>query len=128
MNRHRVYISILLAAISLALLVGASARENTTLVGPKPADVKIDKDNQNRTIDCAGGSVTVDGNGNVLVLKGDCTTLRVNGNDNTVTAEVVAEIATWGNRNKVTWAKGAGGKPPKISNPGTGNTIKKAGK
>ena len=128
MNRHRVHISILLVAISFALLVLASARENTTLVSPKPADVKIDKDNQNRTIDCAGGSVTVDGNGNVLVLKGDCTTLRVNGNDNTVTAEVVAEIATWGNKNKVTWTKGAGGKPPKISNPGTGNTIKKAGK
>ena len=128
MSRHRLYTSILLVAISFALVIGASADAKTILVRISPADVTIDKDNQKRTIDCAGGSVTIDGNGNALVLKGDCATLKINGNDNTVTVEVVAEIATMGNKNKVTWSKGAGGRPPKISNPGTRNTIKKAEK
>ena len=128
MNRHRLYVCALLVAISVAPLANVSGGTRTSAARFNPADVTIDKNNLNRTIDCAGGSVTVDGNGNVLVLKGDCSALKVNGNDNTVTAEGVAEISTMGNRNKVTWRRGAGGRPPRISNPGTGNTIKHAEK
>ena len=70
--------------------------------------------------------MTVDGDHNTLTLTGQCGTQRVNGNNNVVTVEAVAQIATWGNRNGVVWTQGVGGKPPKISNPGTGNKIKKA--
>lgn len=128
MNRQRLYISTLLVALSFAPLASANGGAKKTSARTDTADVTIDKNNQKRTLDCAGGSVTVDGNGNVLILKGDCSTLKINGNDNTVTAEAVAEIETWGNRNKVTWARGAGGRPPKVSNPGTGNTIRRAEK
>ena len=115
-----------LVVLSFVPLAGAS--RGPTAASTNTADVTIDKNNQKRTIDCAGGSVTVSGNENTLVLNGDCSSLKISGNDNTVTAEGVAEIATWGNRNKVTWTRGAGGHPPKISNPGTGNTIKRAPK
>ena len=124
MSRHCLCISVVLVVLSLVPLASASHGARTTAVIPNRADVTVDKNDQKRTIDCAGGSVTVAGNDNVLVLNGDCTTLKISGNDNTVTAEGVAEIATWGNRNKVTWTRGAGGHPPKISNPGTGNSIK----
>jgi hypothetical protein len=93
-----------------------------------PADVTINKNEQKRTIDCNGGAVSINGDRNTLTLTGECSTLRVDGNDNIVTVEAVAEISTWGNRNKVTWTRGVGGKPPTISNPGTSNTIKKAEK
>jgi hypothetical protein len=118
----------LLVTISFATVASASGGAKRSVVRTITADVTIDKNDVKRTIDCAGGSVTVEGNGCVLVLKGDCSTLKVNGNNNTVTVEAVAEISTQGNRNKVTWTRGAGGRPPKISNPGTGNTIKRAEK
>jgi hypothetical protein len=92
----------------------------------KPADVTIDENQIKRAIDCKGGGVTINGDKNQLTLTGQCSTLKVNGNENIVSVEAVAEISTWGNRNNVTWRRGAGGKPPKISNPGTANNIKKA--
>src|SRR6185295_14292602 len=102
MNRQRLYVSALLVALSFAQVVDASVGKKTTSARTNATDFIIDKNNQKRTLDCAGGSVTVDGNGNALILKGDCRALRINGNDNTVTAEAVAEIETRGNRNKVT--------------------------
>ena|SRR5215471_13662087 len=112
-----------MAAKAVARPGGVRSRAAAT--NTKAADVTIDESLIKRTIDCKGGGVTINGDKNQVTLTGQCSTLRVNGNENIAKVEAVAEITTWGNRNKVTWTRGAGGKPPKISNPGTANIIKK---
>lgn len=69
-------------------------------------------------------TVTVDGNQNKLVLVGT-KTLSVRGNRNHVNAGVVKSISTMGNRNTVVYKVGRNKKKPKISNLGTGNTIRR---
>ena len=54
MSKHRVCISAVLVVLSLVPLAGASHGAKTTVVIPNRADVTIDKNNQKRTIDCAG--------------------------------------------------------------------------
>ncbi len=129
MSRHRLPGSVFLVSFSVLSLAGATGCTRgavTRHAAPfNPADLTIKESSQERTIDCKGGSVTIDGNENQLILIGRCSTLRVNGNDNMVAVEDVARISTWGNRNKVLWLwEGDGGKPPKISTSGTGNSIK----
>lgn len=76
-----------------------------------------------RTVDCAGGSVTVDGNGNTLSLNGECPSVEVNGNGNVLRVEAAGSISVMGNRNTVTWSRGIGGSSPQVSNLGTGNSV-----
>jgi len=89
-------------------------------------DIEIDEGDLERTIDCRGRNVIVNGGHNKLTLRGECNTLTVEGEGNKITVEAVGTIKTEGNNNEVTWTKGLGGKNPKISNPGKGNVIRQA--
>ena len=89
-------------------------------------DIEIDEGGLVRTIDCRGRNVIVNSGDNKLTLRGECNTLTVSGADNKITVEAVGTIKTEGNNNEITWTKGLGGKNPKISNPGKGNTIRQA--
>ena len=89
-------------------------------------DIEIGDGNLERTIDCRGRNVIVDGGHNKLTLRGECNTLTVNGEGNKITVEAVGTIKAEGNNNEVTWTKGLGGKNPRISNPGKGNVIRQA--
>jgi hypothetical protein len=70
-----------------------------------------------------GASVSLAGNGNKVTLRGDCGGVNVAGNDNTLTIEGVRTISVAGNRNTVTWQRGAGRDPPRVDNTGNGNRI-----
>ena len=132
MGRHHLSMTVVACFLLFVALAGKAVTRprrvasRTAATITKPADVTIDESLIKRTIDCKGGGVTINGDKNQVTLTGQCSTLKVNGNENIVNVEAVAEISTWGNRNNVTWRRGAGGKPPKISNPGTANNIKKA--
>lgn len=90
-------------------------------------EIVIDSNKGQRTITCRGDEIVVNGNRNTLTLRGECRSVNVNGNENTIVADAVAEIVTSGNDNKVRWARGADGKQPAISNPGSRNTISQSG-
>jgi hypothetical protein len=130
MSEYRFCIAFVVA-LALGLFVRTSAlassrvAERSATTSASAEDVTITQNDLKRTIDCKG-AVRISGNRNTLTLTGECSSLLVDGNDNVVTVEAVAEIATWGNRNTVTWTRGVGGKPPKISDPGTKNSIKKS--
>jgi hypothetical protein len=68
-------------------------------------------------------TVKVMGNANMLTLQG-AQTVEVMGNKNMVKAGLVKVIKAVGNKNTVTYKLGPKKKKPKISNPGTKNTIR----
>ena len=112
--------SILLIAV-VAVTVGPAA------AGDAPVRV-INDSELKKTIACdAKDDIVVNGGGNRLTLTGECGKIVVNGGENTVTIEAAAELEVTGADNKVTYKRGAGGKPtPKTTNSGKGNTIAKA--
>lgn len=78
---------------------------------------------QNRSIDCHGGRLTVNGNRNRLTVA-NCTAVTIAGNGNTVAARFAApgSISIPGNRNQVTWQARAGIRVG-VSAMGTANAI-----
>jgi len=88
-------------------------------------EITINDNMHNRTFDCRGRSVSVAGNYNNVILRGECSRLTVDGTGNNVTLESVGAITTMGNNNNVTWARGLRGQNPRISNPGNNNKIRK---
>jgi hypothetical protein len=101
------------AAVGRSKASGSGRRES----------IVISDNGRTETIDCDGGSVSVDGNFNKLSLTGECQSVEVNGNSNVLRVQAAAAISTAGNFNTVTWSRGVGGRDPKLSNLGTGNKI-----
>lgn len=111
----RIRLQAALVAAAAACLTGGSS------VQLAASDVVV-RSNENRTYDCRGGSVTVDGGFNVLTLR-NCATVIVNGGDNTIDAGVVDVIQVTGADNKITWTESADGRRPRITNEGEDNVI-----
>ncbi len=65
-------------------------------------------------------------NNDTVTATGDCATVRVSGNQNTVQVDLVGAIEALGNSNTITWKRGPGGHDPSVSNPGNGNAVRKA--
>jgi Protein of unknown function (DUF3060) len=74
-------------------------------------------------LDCAGGkSLTIGGANNTLTVNGTCATVNIGGTDNKVAlGKVITELDVVGMNATVTYKDGA----PKVSNTGSGNTIRK---
>ncbi len=113
-------------------VASAGAGQPTTRQAPdRPAASRLAGDSaiaildngRTETIACRGKDVTVDGNDNDLTLTGECGRVEVSGDANVVRVEVAAAIFALGDRNKVTWARGIGGKAPKVTSLGSGNDI-----
>ncbi len=132
------------AVVTLSALAIASALSQPMFTPAQQSDVSVNGDDENRMIECKGNAVNVNGDDNNLRLQGDCSRLSVFGDDNTINADTVTEISilgddnniavgtvarisTIGEYNKVTWEKGAGGKPPEVSNTGEENVTRQAG-
>jgi DUF3060 family protein len=96
---------------------------------------------QTVTHDCAKDpDATVFGNSNTFAFTGNCTSIRVTGNGNTVAIASVrmldvsggdnkiavntsADIYVSGNHNHITYRKGISSPAPNVSNTGNGNKI-----
>ena len=74
---------------------------------------------QNRSVRCAGGAVSVSGMGNTVQISGDCAVVTVSGFENVVTVESAQSITASGFDNRVTYSTGA----PQIANSGRGNVV-----
>jgi len=103
----------LLAAVSLCLAPTAFA-SGAIIVG---------ENNGRRVIRCNGQDVEVDGNQNTITLSGNCAVILVKGNHNRVAVESVAWLRLIGSDNQVSWARGAGGRPPSVVDVGSRNSV-----
>jgi hypothetical protein len=80
---------------------------------------------EEKTVACDGHAVEVLGNRNVLTITGTCASVRITGNHNEVTVDRVRWIATPGNENTVLYRDLADEEPPRISNTGRDNRIRR---
>ena len=112
--------AVLIVAAAASLTAGAAL----SLAAP---DIVV-RSNENKTYDCRGGSLTVEGGFNILTLR-NCSELIVNGGENTIDAGVLDAIEVAGADNKITWTESPDGRRPRITNEGEGNVIasKRAG-
>lgn len=121
----------LITAATLSLAAAAAAAH---------ADVDLVDNNQKVTVDCAKDkSVNIAGNkatvtltgtcdevnisGNKATVKGSALTVNVSGNDNTLTLDATDHIMVSGNKNAITYKKGATSKKPSVMSVGTDNKI-----
>lgn len=86
-------------------------------------DLVVAEDEQTDTLDCGGGSITLQSNHNRLVLH-HCARVVVNGNFNTVEAEAPERVEVLGNDNQVTWTTTDPAVVPSVSNLGNRNRVK----
>ncbi|MBI3184071.1 MAG: DUF3060 domain-containing protein [Myxococcales bacterium] len=95
------------------------------LASPAFADGKLVINDNGARLDedCAGREVVVNGNSASLALRGECKSVKVHGNLNTVQVEAAAKLQVLGNDNRVLWERGAAGKQPAIANLGNRNTV-----
>jgi hypothetical protein len=107
---------------SVVLIVAAAASLTAGAAVAWAAPDIVVRSNENKTYDCRGGSLTVEGGFNVLTLR-NCSELIVNGGENTIDAGVLDAIEVAGADNKITWTESPDGRRPRITNEGEGNVI-----
>lgn len=83
--------------------------------GEKKGDLNCSKFNR----------VMVNSNGNALTIKGACSQIMVNGNDNDIKAKAVTEIIFNGGGNKLGYSSYANGKRPTVVDNYGGNVSEK---
>ena len=78
-----------------------------------------------RSVDCRGGGLTVNGNGNTLDVV-NCARVVVAGNGNTMTVRysLAGRLSVVGNRNDVSW-RASKGVTVRASNVGTRNAVRR---
>ncbi len=101
---------------ALALSVAAQAGE---------ADIR--GEGLSQTVDCRGGDASVQGNGNRLVFRGDCTGLDLRGNGNNVRIALAerAVVHVEGNGNRISYVLRSGGEP-RVTIRGEGDEVTRA--
>ncbi|TSA87519.1 DUF3060 domain-containing protein [Deinococcus detaillensis] len=82
-------------------------------------------DQTKQTLACKNDSVSVAGDGNTIILTGNCTQVIIAGSKNKVSMSVVGEIVLSGDGNTVTWHKALKGTKPRMLLTGKANTVSK---
>nr|HEX4317179.1 DUF3060 domain-containing protein [Kofleriaceae bacterium] len=90
-------------------------------------DPTVTVNGNDATVELTGTCDRVALNGNHATVHGSAQKFSINGNDNAVTADSIAEVSINGNRNAVTWRSSIAKTPePHVTNLGTGNSVAKA--
>jgi hypothetical protein len=106
----------LIAATCIAFLGAASALHAGEIVRSAGGAVE--------TINCQGQSVSIKGASSSFTLVGECPLVSVTGTSNKVQIELAGAVTVAGASNEVVWSRGINGERPRISDTGTGNTIR----
>ena len=93
------------------------------MTGSKARDIVIKGHDLRKTVDCGGNDVVVEANDSVIIVRGECNELRVNGSTNTITVNTVASIVLNSADNTVRWKKAAKGNKPTVVDRSTGNKV-----
>ncbi|MFN7942888.1 MAG: DUF3060 domain-containing protein [Thermoanaerobaculia bacterium] len=77
-----------------------------------------------RTVECTGGGVSINGYGNRIVIRGECPKVLINGQGHHVHVEAVGFLDVNGDGQEVGWVRGANGATePKVRKQGTNQHI-----
>ncbi len=107
--------------------LGGADVEEEEAAKPNDAKIEISGSGSQETHRCSPKSeVDISGNDLEVTLTGECGSVSVNGSNNKVKVETVSAIEVTGANNSVTWKKAVGGKKPKVSRNGAGNTVAQA--
>jgi len=88
--------------------------------------ISINGDSQTKPAACSKfNSVLVNGNADVITIKGPCRQIMVNGDNNEITADAAMEFVFNGTGNTVTYSRFPNGKRPSIVENQAGNTVEK---
>jgi hypothetical protein len=101
---------------------GAVEVSDAGITARSAKNIVVRENNRTESLDCAGGSASVDGNSSQLNLRG-CRTVTVNGNGNKLEVSGAGSISLLGNGNEIAWSPGPGGDAPKVSDLGKKNTV-----
>jgi len=102
------------AALNIAGVAGTVSSGGSLLI----SDSGLEK-----TIECDGKDVAVNGANNKLTFTGECDDVAVNGTKNVVHLETVEHIAANGTDNTVFWKRGPGKHDPKVLIAGKRNKV-----
>jgi Protein of unknown function (DUF3060) len=80
---------------------------------------------QRLNVACGAEGAKVQGTGNTVTLTGTCSTVLVEGSNNTVHIATLGRLTVAGMNNKVYWTSGIDGATPKVTKEGIGNTVEK---
>jgi len=78
-----------------------------------------------RSITCNRGRVTVEGQDNQVVMRGPCERVAIKGSGHRVWIEEFGSLSVQGNGHDVQWVRGLDGKEPKVTQSGSGHTVRK---
>jgi Protein of unknown function (DUF3060) len=112
------------AALAVLLLAaGAGAQEREVIdAGTSPV---ISGTGERRSVTCNRGRVTVEGRDNQVVMRGPCERVAVKGSGHKVWIEEVGSLSVQGSGNDVKWLRGLDGKDPKVTQSGSGHSVRK---
>jgi hypothetical protein len=89
--------------------------------------ISVNESRQKKTIVCNKyNRLMINNHDNVLIIKGACSQIMVNGDRNDITAEAVMEIVFNGSENTVRYSRYPNGRRPLVSDNNVGNLAEKA--
>ncbi len=96
---------------------------DTNLDGEK---VTVNGSDQKKTVECKKyNSVAVSGSQNIIIIKGACHQMIINGDGNEITAEAATTIMLNGTNNAIKYSRFVNGKRPYVADNGANNIVEK---
>ncbi|HET7293926.1 MAG TPA: DUF3060 domain-containing protein [Vicinamibacteria bacterium] len=90
---------------------------------PAGESIRIEQDGLRQAYDCRGGNAAVNGDRNDLSFR-NCSQVAITGDANVVAVRAVQAVQLSGDGNTLTWERAEDGSRPRISDTGTGNSVK----
>lgn len=111
------------AALLLLLASPALAQERQVVdAGTSPV---VSGEGLRRAVTCNRGRVTIEGRDNEVVLRGPCDRVAVKGSGHKVAIEEVGSLSVQGSGQDVRWVRGLDGKDAKVTQSGSGHTVRR---
>lgn len=88
--------------------------------------ISINADSQTKTAACPEfNSILINGNSNMITIKGPCRQVMVNGDNNEINADAAMEVVFNGSGNTVKYTRFPNGKRPSVTENQAGNQVEK---
>ncbi|MET0553281.1 MAG: DUF3060 domain-containing protein [Vicinamibacteria bacterium] len=112
-----------LVALLLPLAAAAGGQQREVVdAGTSPV---IAGTGERRSVTCNRGRVTVEGRDNQVVMRGPCERVAIKGSGHKVVMEEVGSLSIQGSGQDVQWVRGLDGRDPKVTQSGSGHTVRK---
>ena len=108
----------------LVLVASPSLAQEREVVDAGTSPV-VSGDELRRSVTCNRGRVTVEGRDNQVVMRGPCERVAIKGSGHRIVIEEVGSLSVQGSGHDVQWVRGLDGRDPKVTQSGSGHTVRK---